>query len=350
MPLDPGPGIVNAIWGKTTLEPILKSKPLGEQIDLTTAGLPGYRQGQAKNLAQLESDVGATRGLVNQLSQEDIGTLGSLIRQGASYNPEQSFRNLGDYLTGLWGNAANQIADIGRSRVNLANALTYGGRGGGSYGENVLLNNIARNLAPAWSSTIAQINPAFQSTSADRYRNLGSILDVMGTRAQVPFRATQLSMIPANARTQFLQDEIAALQGLGGAVGQNLAGFQSKDNAIRGAMNAINQSQDDITNLALQAAAMYFGGGAGGAGGMLGGLMGGGGGGARPSGGGGQAPAPSPVTWMQAPPNYAPYASMTYSAPPPPPAPYGTGGYGIYPPVNNSLTYPGYANLFGPSI
>lgn len=347
MPIDPGPGIIDAIWGKTNITPVLKSQPLGTQIDLTTAGLPGYRQGQAKNLAQLESDVGATRGQVNQLSQEDIGTLGNLIRQRAAYNPEQTYRNLGDYLTGLWGNAANRIADIGRNRVNLANALTYGGRGGGSYGENILLNNISQNLAPAWASTMQQFNPILQSTQGDWYKNLGSILDVMGNRAQIPFRATQLSMIPANARTQFLQDEIAALQGLGGAVTGNIAGYQSKNNAVRGAMNALNQSQDDITNLAMQAASMYFGGGAGGAGGMLGGLLGGGGGGkpAAPA----AAAAPS---WMQAAPNYTPYTTFNYSTPPgAPPMPYGSTGYGGYPSINNSLTYPGYANLFGgPSI
>ena len=332
MSIDAGPGIIDAIWGKTKQTPIRKSDALQQQIDLTSGRLPGYRAAQDLSLSDYANALKGIGGDVKKLSEQDIGIYGNLLNQNQNYNPTANYQGLGDYLTGLVDKRANLFADINRGSLNMQRANLYGGQGGGtatgSYDKNLLWNNIARNLAPVYQTALAGITPAFQATDAARLANIGNTTNLVNQRAQIPFRTADLNLLPAEARSKFFQDEIAALSGLGGAVNQNLAGFRSDNNAVRGAMNAVSQSENDAQDLAMKAAAAYFGGGVGGMAGMAGGGGGGGGFGSF-MGGGGRGAGGMPQGFS---PYYNPYQQMPYN-----PYPY------------QQYPYPPYYNP-GPSI
>ena len=361
MALDPGPGLIGAIFGKTKTKPVEKSPTLGRSIETTIGRLDPYRAAQDLSLADYTKALQGIGGEVGRLSKEDIGTYGNLINQGVNYSPQAGYQGIGDYLTGLVDKRADLFAGLNRGALNLARANIWGGQGEGtatgSFDKQLMWNNIARNLAPVYQQAIAGITPGFQATAADRYQNLGNVVNLMGQRAQVPFRTADLALMPAEARSRFLQNEIAALGGLGGAVGQNIAGFQSEDNTAKRITDVLNQSQNDATDLAMKAAATYFGGGAGGAAGMMGGGGGGGLGGLFAGAGGGagaqgwQGPPPQgTVPYWQMPYNMNPRQTMPYYG-----NPYANPYYNPYAPPQPTLgptpqtTPDNYNWLFGQS-
>lgn len=263
--------MVFSALAKSTETPLRYSDETQKQIDDTIKGLGALRTKNDANLLDYETGLKKARGQIEGLSNEDIGTLTGQIGNYAKFDPFGSYKQTGDYLTGLFDKAAGGIADIGRSRVNLANANVYGGRGGGSYGENLLLNNVSRNLAPVFGQVIGNITPAFQAQQGARQMNLSALTGLIAERAGIPLRVAELALEPVKARLETMLGELGATQGAATAAKTNYRGSKVEKNWAGKMLDQANSSFDTVLNAAVSlagdAVSAYTGGMAGGGGG-----------------------------------------------------------------------------------
>lgn len=311
---DPFFGPALSLLSKTTEKPLYLSDAWKNALDASAAQLGSNQTSDNASLADYAAGINKAKGQIEPLVQQDIGTLGGQINRSAAYDPFGTLKQTGDYFQSLFDKTAGNIASMGQRNVNLARAATYGGRdvgpGGGSYDTNLLLNNISRNLAPAWANVINQINPAYQSQQQDRAMNLAQLQAMMAERRGLPLTTANLALLPIQARQNELMGNLAAGGAAADALRKLYRGSQVTKNWAGRLLDQTNAAWDSgmnmATSLAGDAVAAYTGGAAGKA-------------------GGGAVAVPPPASTMFSP---APYTAPPYEGTTPPPGtqpnPWGT--------------------------
>lgn len=256
------------------LNRITYSSDLDKALNATTAGLGAYRTAQDADLGRLTDELGRATQNLRGLEGQDQSILGQLIGQN-QVDPMNTYREIGAYQTGVLDKLAKDLSGMGRSQDNALMArFGLGGRSGGTYQTNSIVDRLSKNLAPYYAQTLGNLGRDTGIVTGARTEGVGNVLDLINARAGVPMRTVGIQALPSQQRTQNLQSEIAALLGLGEGYRGNTAGFKEEKNKWA----AFADAADEGINSALDTAMSLY------SGGMTGGMFGGGG----RSGGGGQ--------------------------------------------------------------
>lgn len=264
---DPVLGPLLSVFSDTKEKPLYLSDPWKQALDESAGVLKQQRVQNQQSLADFQAGLDRARAQIEPLAQADIGTLGSQIARYNSYDPFSAFQQTGNQYMD-WGNQiAKNVADYGSNRVKLADAGLYGGRGGGSYGTNLLLNNVTRNLAPVWANILGQTNQAYLAQQQDRAANLQQLNQLMAQRRGIPLENANLALAPIQARQNVLMGELGAGGAAADALRKLYRGSEVKQNWAGKLLGQVNSAFDSglnaATSLAGDAVAAYTGGMAG---------------------------------------------------------------------------------------
>lgn len=263
-----------------------------------------------------------------RIQADDIANYGSLIKSGASFDPLAYYNDILNAKVSGPSGIKSFIPDLmGASRANLArNRLRLGinGSAPSTYDTVASLSALGSSLAPILGNIYSTTGSEAAGAANARLANLGSTVNLMRERAGIPDRLANRALLPFQAESDILGQQLNLGGQLGDITKANLQGFEMTSNPWANLMAATGEATDSAVDTGMDLAQMYFGGGIGGAaGGMLGGLGGGGGGGGI-----------APTTTMGGPAGL--YGGFT-------PAPSGFGGYGGYNPYAWTPQYPAYS-------
>ncbi len=249
---------------------------------------PNYKAASTANIDDIDkyaAGIAAGTPEAQRFANLDKDTIGKLIDQSVGYDPASTYNAIRDAdlasLDKQFGNLVNYGSAT--DKANAA-ALGLGGRASaGSFGRIQDQVRAARNLSPILNTIYGNLGSNYSRVATDRYNNMLNTLGLMSERAGIQDRMAGRALLPAQARTENLINEIAGLKGLSDVFNQNIAGYRENVSGLGRWANA-GRAVDDSLNSALDIVLSLFGGGGGmggGGGGGLGGLMslfGGGGG------------------------------------------------------------------------
>jgi hypothetical protein len=253
--LESGMSAISALagWDKKKYKPIYLDKNLKATQDLLTADLNRQRD---KNYADLDSydaafNAGTSR--ANELAQDDQNRLTDILNSLKGYDPMASYeRTRSGNLDALNGWAKN-LADYG-SRADKLSLLSrgYGGRAtDGGYGTALRTNSIATSTVPVLNTIFGNLGRDSAIAEQNRFNNLLESLDIMKNRAATVDRPAERLLMPIQARTGTLNDEIASLAGLTSNAKNNTAGWQSETSQWDRALRALGRSGDELGDTAI---------------------------------------------------------------------------------------------------
>lgn len=297
-------GPILGAFGKTKVTQQNYSDAVRDAITGAAKNVEADRAANAADLAAYTQGINRAVGRIEALNPEDTATLGRLIGETAAADPMSVYRGVGDYQMGLFNQFAKGLADQGRRGQNLQFArMGYGGRGGGTYTQNALMDRISQNLAPTFAGVLGNLGRDTQVLGNQRLAQGGQVANLINARRGFQSQGAELALNPALARAELADLEAGRIGTLGSAARTNTAGFRAEKDTLGKFAEGLSEAEDTILDTAMGVLSMYtggMGGGMGGIGGMMGGGGGGGGGGGSSKGRGAAAATP---TFM---PNYAP--------------------------------------------
>lgn len=262
-------GLISS-FAKPKTSQVLYSQDLQNALNSTTAGIPGYRAAQDADLSRLTGELGRATDNIRGLEAGDQSILTQLL--GQQSDPLSVYREIGGYQTGVLDKLAKDLGGMGRSQDNALMArFGLGGRSGGTYQTNSIVDRLSKNLAPYYAQTLGNLGRDTGIITGARTENAGNVLDLINARAGIPMRTVGIQTLPSQQRTQNLNSEIGALLGLGEGYRWNTAGFKEVGNRWADAFGAIDNSLNSALDLGMYANNAGITGGLGGA---LGGLVG----------------------------------------------------------------------------
>lgn len=250
---------------------VLYSDELNKALNATTSGLPDYRAAQEADLGRLTTELGRATENLRGLEAGDQSILTQLL--GQQQDPLATYREIGNYQTGVLDSLAKNLAGMGRSQDSALMArFGMGGRGNSTYQNISTIDRLSKNLAPYYAQSLGNLGRDTGIVSDARTGNVSNVMDILNSRASVPMRTVGIQTLPSQQRSQNLQTEISSLLGLGEGYRGNSAGFKQENNKWADAFSAIDDSLNSAVDIGMSA---YSGGATGGLGGILGGVMGG---------------------------------------------------------------------------
>lgn len=279
---------VGGFFGKDKLNKIVYDDSLRDTQTAQAYSLGKLREAAEKAGQNYEDRITAAMPSALQITQENIGSLANLQKQGQEFDPTATYERIrGGNIASLADQFVN-LASRGAKEDKLAlAALGYGGRGPGTYESILRSDRISRNIAPVLNTIYGNLGRDTSGLNQDRLANLAATLGIMRERQAAPTAAAGLALLPYQARASMLGDEIGMGGALGSATQANTAGFETVKNKWANFFQQSGRAFDQVADTAIDLYSSYMGGGmmggmgGGGMGGMAGAAAGGGGGGAR---------------------------------------------------------------------
>ena len=261
-------GIAEAIGGKKTSQ-VYYNDALNNQINARAGSAGDVYNANSQDIADYSKKLKDASSTIDGLTAEDMQTLKNYIGKFSSGNAFDTYKQIGDYRTGLLKGFANDLASRGTAASNLQLAkLGYGGRGGSTYQNNALIDRISANLSPAYIATINGLGTDTNTLLSNDRSNYGVAMDAMGNRVQVPLRTANLALAPIAARNSNLSSNVAAINDLIQGAKANSAGFKTESPAWVDAMKSVGSSLNSTVDTGLSlfgdVASIYSGGAMGG--------------------------------------------------------------------------------------
>lgn len=259
-------GIAGSIAGIFDRGPSLKQVPYDKNLRLL---LHKDLFGQSRsNIAARGVDeqsfadrLKASTPLAEELSGERLGFLRSLARSSSDYDPEASFRSVGDYIYGKAGALGPAALDAGKRSASDA-AIALGLAPGASSGvvERVRQSAINDLLARTFGTATSALVPSFSAITGARAGERNALLDSLERAAIEPDRLAYRELLPSRVRTEGQAGDIANVMSMIEAYRANTAGFQS----IPSFAGRLAEGLGGVENTLVSAYGSLYGGGGGG--------------------------------------------------------------------------------------
>lgn len=216
------------IGGGPKIQQQYYSQPVNNAIGGTANTVSTIQNQANSDIANYASQLGTASGQIQGMQPGQLAQMGAVTNNLATTTGANTFKNLGDYLTGKLNSFASGLAGQGAAGNNLALANSgYGGTGPSSYTTDVMMNRISSNLAPVFSNLMAGLGGDTATVMGQDRANAGAVQQAQDYSASIPLRTPGLALAPTQASLGVLSGLTGSLGGLAGAAKTNSAGFTS---------------------------------------------------------------------------------------------------------------------------